>query len=179
MRINHINILRQYTPTLLYCARRALLISLFLLCACAGHDAQPTPEKTGYTESQYHFNAEAQKLFAKTRVMWDINEKCSDPALAMEYLDAVITMEPQYADAYMRRALAASELGYWDEAFEDSSRAIRLEPKADNYAYRGLIFMRQGNYTGSRKDLRKAQSITPRNVNAKVFLKQLDELQGK
>lgn len=121
---------------------------------------------------------EAQKLYAKARVMWNAQEECSDPELAMEYLNVATSIEPEYADAYMRRAMAASQLGEWDMAFEDSSRAIRLDSKADNYALRSLIFMREGNYKGAGKDLERALKLDAKNSRAKEYLKKLNELQA-
>lgn len=139
--------------------------------------ANPSSVRPGAEGLEAQFSPEAQRLFAKARLMWDQNDLCSDPPLAQEYLDMVIAMEPTYAAAYMRRALAASELGDWDEAFTDSSQAIRLEPKAEHYAYRGLIFTRQGNYLGARKDLEKALSLEPGQVRARAFKRNLDALE--
>lgn len=138
-------------------------------------DASELPSLTGFSEG---LNTDAQKLYAKARIMWNAAEKCSNPELAIEYLEVAITLEPEYADAYMRKALAASELGEWDEAFDDSSRAIRLEPKADNYALRSLVFLREGNYKGARKDLERALKLDPQNSRAKEYMKNLQRLQS-
>lgn len=155
------------------------LFMLLLAGGCAGDKTEATSDATlsdlaGFDSKT---GTEAQKLYAKARVMWDFDEKCSDPELAMELLEVVIALEPEYADAYMRRALAASELGDWDSAFDDSSRAIRMDAKPDNYALRSLIFMREGNYRGARKDLERAIKLSPKNSRARVYLKNLDALE--
>lgn len=156
-----------------------LLLTLLLLSGCGADAPEPdeyTPlsDLAGFNQGM---NTEAQKLFAKARTMWDRDEQCSNPELAMELLEVAIALEPEYADAYMRRALAASELGEWDAAFDDSSRAIRLNAKADNYALRSLIFMREGNYLGARKDLERAIKLNPKNSRARIYLKNLEALE--
>ena len=158
----------------------AFVCAILLLAGCSGAEpepetATPTPDLSGFGKDK---NTDAQKLYAKARIMWDAAEKCSNPELAMEYLEVAITLEPEYADAYMRRALAASELGEWDEAFDDSSKAIRLEPKADNYALRSLVFMREGNFKGARKDLDRALKLDPQNSRAREYIKKLGQMES-
>jgi len=102
---------------------------------------------------------EAETLYAKANVLWKQNgDICSDPALAVHLLDQAIAVRPDYADAYMRRGLAYSEMGRDEEAFADLTQAIRLDPRPDRYAYRGLGLIRQHNLGGARRDLN--QSIT-------------------
>lgn len=152
---------------------------LLILSSCAAQDKENQPPLSGRDLSgmDSRYSPEAQKLYAKARLLWDRDEQCADPQLALEYLDITIDIEPEFSEAYMRRALAASELGYWDDAFDDSSKAIRLEPKSANYTYRGLIFMREGNYMGARKDLEKALKLDPKNAKAKAYLQKLRELE--
>ena len=154
------------------------LLLLSVLAACSAADPEPPlkqPDLVGFTDD---LNQDAQKLYATARVLWDADEKCSEPERAIEYLDVVIELEPEYADAYIRRALAASELGEWDEAFNDSSRAIRLASKPDHYAMRSLIFMREGNYKGARKDLERALKLDPKNIRAREYLQDLNKLEA-
>jgi tetratricopeptide (TPR) repeat protein len=157
----------------------ALLIPAFFLLSCAGPEntppsgVSPQPDPHGFSS---RYNQEAQKLFARARIMWDLEENCSDPELALEYLDAAIVLEENYAEAYMRRALAASETGEWESAFADSSRAIRLQPAADHYASRALIFIRQGNYLGAAKDLEQALRLDAGNPRTAEFLRRLERL---
>lgn len=156
-----------------------LVLALALLCfGCASaspEEKAPPRDLAGFAPG---LNKDAQNLYAKARILWNTDEHCSNPELALEYLEVAIALEPEYADAYMRKALAASQLGEWDEAFADSSRAIRLEQKADNYALRSLIFMREGNYLGAAQDLERARSIDPKNSRAQEYLKRLQTLKN-
>ena len=116
------------------------------------------PPLTGQTQPSTP-TQEAETLYAKAHVLWKQNSDiCSDPALAVHLLDQAIAIMPDYADAYMRRGLAYSEMGREDEAFADLTLAIRLNPRPDRYAYRGLSLIRQNNLSGARRDL--DQSIT-------------------
>ena len=94
---------------------------------------------------------------------------CSDPVQAVEYLDEAIRREPDYAEAYLRRGMALSEQGYADEAFEDLTHAIRLDPTPDAYAYRGLALLRQGNMKGARQDFDEAIRLAPESYRAWNF----------
>lgn len=155
-------------------------IALFsLLAACASPEPETAAASRDLSGMDSRYNQEAQKLYAKARVLWDRHENCSNPDLAIEYLDVAITIEPEFAAAYMRRALAETDLGYWDDAFDDSSKAIRLVPESDNYAYRGLMFMRQGNFLGARKDLEKSLRLDSKNVKAKTYMEELRKLEQK
>ena len=72
---------------------------------------------------------------------------------ALDYLDEALKLEPDYAQALIRRGLALSQLGYADEAFDDLTRAIRIEPSAEAYLSRAICLLQQGNTVGARKDL--------------------------
>ncbi|MCL1915539.1 MAG: hypothetical protein FWG17_02335 [Desulfovibrionaceae bacterium] len=152
---------------------RFLSAVCLILAALAAACADPAPEtpEDGYAQ-------EARKFYARARVLWNLEEKCSNPELALEYLDAAIALQPDYAEAYLRRAMAAAEMRDWEEAFTDSSRGIRLKPVAEHYASRALIFMRQGNYLGARKDLERALRLDNGNIRARDFLRRLDKLEA-
>ena len=98
-------------------------------------------------------NPQAEQLFGKARVLWKNGETCSDPEAALDYLDEALKLEPDYAQALIRRGLALSQLGYADEAFDDLTKAIRIEPSAEAYLSRAICLLQQGNTVGARKDL--------------------------
>jgi tetratricopeptide (TPR) repeat protein len=102
---------------------------------------------------------EAETNFALARALWGNTEICRDPRQAILYLDKTITLAPNYAEAYMRRGLAKSDLRDWDGAFNDITKAIRLKQKPEYYAYRGLVSMRGGNSLGARKDFNRSLEI--------------------
>lgn len=123
-------------------------------------------------------NAEAEAAYARAHVLWDKKDVCSDPALAVELLSKAIRLEPGYAEAYLRRGLARSDLRDWEGAFDDLSVAVRLNPTAEAYAFRGLVSLRGGNYLGARKDLDKSLSITGRQHRAWNFRGVLNRTEG-
>lgn len=132
----------------------ACLCALFTGCSLfESTPPPPVPDPTGVTGK---YAPEAEQLFAKARVLWGREDVCSSPEKALEYLDQAVEIEPNYAEAYMRRALAANQLGYFEDAFEDATRAIRLKPTAENYAFRGYVLLMQGQVAGSRADLDRA-----------------------
>ena len=123
-------------------------------------------------------SSEAETLYARARVLWDKDDVCSDPSQALELLDRVIQIEPAYAPAYLRRGLAKSDLRNWDGAFDDVTKAIRLDPTAEAYAFRGLVSMRGGNFIGARKDLDRSLDMQKRQYRAWNFRGGLHRMEG-
>lgn len=123
-------------------------------------------------------NPEAESAFARAHILWNQNDVCSDPLLAEEFLSKAIRLEPHYAEAYLRRGLARGQLRDWDNAFDDLSRAIRLNPTAEAYAFRGLVSFRGGNYLGARKDLDRSLEMTKRQHRAWNFRGALNRAEG-
>ncbi len=133
-----------------------LLLSL-LLSGCALLEGQPDPPKeANLSGASGRIDPEAERFYGKAHVLWGSAEICSNPELAIEYLDEAIRLEPDYAEAYMRRGMALSERGYAEEAFDDLTHAIRIAPSPDAYAYRGLALLRQGDAKGARQDFDEA-----------------------
>lgn len=125
--------------------------ALCLLSACAAYEAPLRPVNPMGLSGRVA--PEAEKNYALARVLWGNSDVCSDPAQAVAYLDKAIAAQPDYAAAYLRRGLAYSEMGRYEEAFDDLTRSLRLHPGAEVYSYRGLVSMRMGNMMGARKDL--------------------------
>ncbi len=100
-------------------------------------------------------NEQAERAFAKAHALWR-GEHCSDPDKAIEWLTEAVTLEPAYAQAWLRRGLAYSDKEWFDLALEDLNKAVRLSPTVESYAYRGLVLMRLGNLLGAEKDLTRA-----------------------
>lgn len=121
---------------------------------------------------------EAEAAFAKAHVLWNKQDVCTDPYQARIWLDEAVRLDPGYAEAYLRRGLARGELKDWDGGFDDLSKAIRLAPTAEAYAYRGLISMRSGNRMGARKDFDKSIAIAKRQHRAWNYRGALNLLEG-
>lgn len=121
-------------------------------------------------------NPEAETAFAQARVLWkgalssaSTGERCSDPEKAVALLDKAISLEPKYAEAYVRRGLAKSELGKREEAFNDVSTGIRLKPAAEAYAYRALVSIRGKDMRAAQKDLEYSLKKDPDQHLARNF----------
>ncbi len=136
----------------------ALFFCLFL-SGCALTNEPESPAEPNLTGVSGKYNPEAELLFGKAHVLWGDEELCSDPEQAILLLDQAIELQSDYANAYIYRALALNQLGYFDEAFEDATTAIRYDPSAAHYAFRGYMLIVQGQYPGARSDLDKAFGI--------------------
>lgn len=136
--------------------RYAILpLLLFMCCACG----EPAPKPLDPMGLGKKYSQEAEANFALARALWGTTEVCKDPEQAIEYLDKAIALAPDFAEAYQRRGLARSDLRDWDGAFDDLTKAIRLRPVAENYAYRGLVSMRGGNALGAKKDFDRSLAL--------------------
>lgn len=127
-------------------------------------------------------NPEAETAFGQARVLWKRTlssvsavERCTDPEKAVALLNRAISLEPAYAEAYIRRGLAKSELGQREEAFTDLTAGIRLRPTAEAYAYRALVSIRARQIRAAQKDLEHSLQKDPRqnlayNINGVLAL---------
>lgn len=151
-----------------------LLVALLMLSAgCAGNDAVKLHDPMGFSGKVAQ---EAEKHFAMARILWRQNaSECSDVEKALEHLDKAIEAQDDYAEAYFWRAKALAQAGYGEDAFDDLSRSIRLNPVAESYALRGAVSVRLGNLLGARKDIEYALSLKrnlPIGIEARGLLEQ-------
>lgn len=147
----------------------------FILSGCAGKELPPH-NPMGLSGK---LNPEAEAAFARAHILWDKDNICTDPELAVTLLTKAVTLEPGYAAAYLRLGLAKSDLRDWDGAFDALSRSIRLQPVPEAYAYRGLVSLRGGNYLGARKDLDRSLELRSRQHLAWNFRGALNLLEGR
>ncbi len=155
--------------------RKLLLFFVLALCSCAGQEPLAPYNPMGLSGT---VAPEAETLFSRAHVLWKNSEVCSDPYQAIALLDRAIAIEPRYAEAYLRRGLAKSDIRDWDGAFDDLSLAVRLAPSATAYAYRGLISMRGGNILGARKDFDRSLELSSGQHRAWNFRAALNLLEG-
>ncbi len=135
----------------------ALALCSALLAGCGLLTPEPEPARPANpTGASGRHDAEAEQLFGKARVLWGRDGICSNPEQAVAYLDSALEIEPTYAEALARRGQALSDLGYHDDAFDDLTRAIRLDPTAEAYAARGRVLFRAGNIAGAQRDAEEA-----------------------
>ena len=156
-----------------FCA--VLLVLCTALAGCGGKEIPGTPNPMGLSGKH---SPEAETLFARARILWNKDDTCLDPEQALLLLDKALDLDTDYADAYQRRGLAKNALRDWDGAFDDLSRAIRLAPNAENFAFRALASLRGGNYMGARKDIDRSLGITSRQHRAWMYRGTLNMLEG-
>lgn len=152
----------------------ALLVALLTLCSgCAVSEEVKLHDPMGFSGKVAQ---EAEKHFAMARVLWRQNASaCSDVEKALEHLDKAIDIQDDYAEAYFWRAKALNQAGYGEDAFDDLSRSIRLNPVAESYALRGAVSVRLGNMLGARKDIEYALKLKrrlPMAIEARGLLEQ-------
>jgi tetratricopeptide (TPR) repeat protein len=135
----------------------AFLLALSLaLAGCASQEPLKAYNPMGVSGK---VNPEAEKYFAMAHVLWKGGETCTEPEKAVAYLNKAIALQPDYWQAHARRGLAYSDMGLWDEAFDDLTYAVRQHPSPENYAYRGLVAFRMGNRLGARRDLTRSLEL--------------------
>ena len=143
------------------------LLSILALPGCSLLEPEKMPPKPANpTGVSGKHDPQAEQLFAKAQK-------------ALEYLDEALKIEPDYPQALIRRGLALSQLGYADDAFDDLTKAIRLEPSAEAYLSRGICLLQQGNTAGARKDLEEALRRDDRSYRVWNILGAVSLKEGK
>ncbi|HQL09478.1 MAG TPA: tetratricopeptide repeat protein [Lentisphaeria bacterium] len=108
----------------------------------------------------------AEDWFRKAAALWD-GEKHTNPEKAIEYLDNVIKLEPNYASTYVNRGAVYSNLGQTQRAIEDFNKAIRLEPdNALAYYNRGAVYSNLGQTQRAIENYNEAIRLEPDYVSA-------------
>jgi tetratricopeptide (TPR) repeat protein len=96
---------------------------------------------------------------------------------AVQDFDAVLALEPNYAEGYNHRAVARAAAGDYAGAIRDIEAVLTLDPRHFS-ALQGLshIAEQQGNWRGALEAWQKALDIDPRTPGG---LERLDMLQKK
>lgn len=91
---------------------------------------------------------------------WKLYNRQYDEAL--DLLNRALAAEPEYAEAWSRRAAVFYMLGDYPSALEDIRRTLALEPRHFGaLAELGAIFMRLENFEAAKSALLKALEINP------------------
>ena len=103
----------------------------------------------------------ASELMNKALAFWK-NGKYTDPDKALEYLNETISLDSNYAEAYIVRGSVWHSKGNYDKAISDYDKAIELNPGfADVYYFRGNIWHHKGNYDRAISDFNKTIELNP------------------
>lgn len=108
-----------------------------------------------------------------TRAMGD---GANPQALAM--LNRLIGAEPEYAEAWNKRATLYFAMGRYDESLKDIEHVLDLEPRHFGaLAGRGMIRQRQKKYAEARAAFEEALSMNPGMEQIRAAVKALDKIE--
>jgi tetratricopeptide (TPR) repeat protein len=89
---------------------------------------------------------------------------------AIKCFTQVITINPQYADAYYYRGHAHYDMNNYDFAIEDFTQVITINPQyVDAHYYRGCAHYDMNNYDFAIKDFTRAIEIDPQYAAAYYY----------
>jgi tetratricopeptide (TPR) repeat protein len=89
-----------------------------------------------------------------------------DYVLSIQYFNQVIKIKPYLPEPYVNRAIAKIQLGDFQSADEDCSKAIEINPFVPQAYYaRGFIRRKLGLYKEAISDFTKALEFSPNNLN--------------
>lgn len=137
---------------------------LLTLQGCSSTPEKPQPRVVNPMGLSGQLAPEAERTYSQARVLWRENfvlrakdgEVCRNPQKAVELLSRTIVLEPEYSPAYVRRAMALSDLNKFDAALADAGKAIQLAPTAEHYAVRAAVSLKAGKTEAARRDIRRA-----------------------
>ena len=99
---------------------------------------------------------------------------------AIQQLDMVIRVLPEFAQAYHYRGLAFYHDEQEDKALEDFNKAIELKPDfAEAYRNRGVLRVNTGDVLGGLADLDQALAFFKEAGNSEMVQDILDLLEGE
>ncbi len=99
-----------------------------------------------------------------------------EPAAAIEKLNQVIELKPEFAEAWNHRGNAYSDLGEEDRALADYERAITLNPyEFGTLESIGEIWMSRSDYRKAAEYFRRALDLNPNRAQAAEALHALEE----
>lgn len=100
--------------------------------------------------------------------------RAQNPALAIELLDRVLALEPTWAEAWNRRAIAFTRLDDPLNAMADIYRVVTLEPRHFGaWAGLGSLMLRTGDNRGALESFERALAVHPRQPRLEAVLAKL------
>jgi tetratricopeptide (TPR) repeat protein len=81
---------------------------------------------------------------------------------SIDLLNIAINIDPEYGKAYMNRGSSYFQLGYYDKAIADYTKAIEVAPDfAMAYNFKGVMLFQRGNKEEGLKLVEKALKLDP------------------
>jgi tetratricopeptide (TPR) repeat protein len=109
-----------------------------------------------------------------SRAVTAMQQKDQDLPQAIELLDRIVRLEPQFAEAYNKRATAFFMLGDYDRSMIDVREALSREPRHYGaLAGLGQILLVSGDKKRAIEAFRKAAALNPRMPNVKAVIDKL------
>ncbi|HHI82700.1 MAG TPA: tetratricopeptide repeat protein [Rhizobiales bacterium] len=100
--------------------------------------------------------------------------------IAIAILSTVIEQQPQFAEAWNKRATAYFLAGDFTRSISDIKKVLDLEPRHFGaLAGLGLIYRRQGKYARALAIFKRAQAINPHLPEVKRAIKELSGKTGQ
>ncbi|RJP92427.1 MAG: tetratricopeptide repeat protein [Desulfobacteraceae bacterium] len=124
------------------------------------------------------FEGDAFKIIEDNRKRFDSDHlKCINE---MTNYTMEILKGNRNEELYNSRGLSRTKLGFHNEAIEDFTMAIKINPmKADYYYYRGVAYMREKHKKKAALDLKQYLKLNGnQNNNVEIVRKWIDELQS-
>ena len=100
------------------------------------------------------------------------------PAEALSILNRLIGANPDFAEAWNKRATLYFMMKKYDDALSDIARVLDLEPRHFGaLAGKGMILERQKKYSAARAAYEEALAVNPTLEQVKSALKDLDRVE--
>ena len=109
------------------------------------------------------YSSSAKGAFLAGRVFLLIGE----PGKARNYLEKVVSAEPNNIEAYSDLASANFQVKYFDSAASAYRKIVQLDPNKEDALYGlGLSYVRMRRYPDAVEPLKKAIQLNPKNTDA-------------
>lgn len=100
------------------------------------------------------------------------------PAEALSILNRLIGANPEFAEAWNKRATLYFMMKKYDDALSDIAKVLDLEPRHFGaLAGKGMILERQKKYAAAREAYEEALAVNPTLEQVKSALKDLDRVE--
>ena len=100
------------------------------------------------------------------------------PAEALSILDRLIGANPDFAEAWNKRATLYFMMKKYDDALSDIAKVLDLEPRHFGaLAGKGMILERQKKYSAAREAYEEALAVNPTLEQVEAALKELDRVE--